>query len=97
MLHAMNTGHKGSLGTIHANSALDALRRLEGLALIGGGAMPLKTLRDWIGASIQGVVYLEKRGGVRQVSEIISVNGLEGDVYRVTPRYKLQPLPLATS
>ncbi len=97
MLHAMNTGHRGSLGTIHANSALDALRRLEGLAMMAGISLPMRTVKEWIGAAIQGVIYLEKRGGVRQVTEIISINGLEGEVYRMTPRYKVQPLPLATS
>ena len=97
MLHAMNTGHKGSLGTIHANSALDALRRLEGLVAMSVVILPLRTVREWIGSSIQGVVYLEKKGSLRQVTEIISLSGLEGDAYRVTPRYKLHPLTLATS
>ncbi|MFM8316649.1 MAG: CpaF family protein [Deltaproteobacteria bacterium] len=89
MLHAMNTGHRGSLGTIHANSALDALKRLEGLAMLAAFSIPLRTVKEWIGSSVHGVIYLEKNGGLRQVHEIISINGLEGEVYRVTPRYKL--------
>jgi pilus assembly protein CpaF len=89
MLQAMNTGHKGSLGTIHANSALDALRRLEGLTMMAGVPLPMRTVKDWIGSVIQGVIYLERRGASRQITEIISVNGLEGDVYRVTPRFKV--------
>ena len=97
MLHAMNTGHRGALGTIHANSALDALKRLEGLATLTGFGVPMRTLKEWVAAAIHGVVFMEKRGDSRQVSEIMSVNGLEGDLYRVTPRYKLQPLTLATS
>lgn len=97
MLHAMNTGHRGALGTIHANSALDALKRLEGLATLTGFGVPMRTLKEWVAAAIHGVVFMQKRGDSRQVSEIISVNGLEGDLYRVTPRYKLQPLTLATS
>lgn len=97
MLHAMNTGHRGSLGTIHANSALDALKRLEGLATLTGFGVPIKTLKEWVGAAIHGVIFMERRGGCRQVVEIISISGLEGEVYRVTPRYKVQPLTLATS
>jgi len=89
MLHAMNTGHKGSLGTIHANSALDALRRLEALTMMAGISISNRTIKEWIGSAIHGVIYLEKRGGSRQVIEIISVNGTEGEVYRITPRYKL--------
>lgn len=97
MIHAMNTGHRGALGTIHANSALDALKRLEGLAMLAGFHVPIRTLREWIGSAIQGVVYMEKAGGLRQVIEFMGVSGLEGEVYRVTPRYKLKPLTLATS
>lgn len=89
MLHAMNTGHKGSLGTIHANSALDALRRLEALTMMAGISLPNRTIKEWIGSAIHGVIYLEKRGGSRQIIEIISLNGTEGEVYRITPRYKL--------
>lgn len=89
MLQAMNTGHKGSLGTIHANSALDALRRMEGLAMMSGVSLPMRTVKDWIGSVIHGVIYLEKRGVLRQVTEIINVSGMEGDVYRVTPRFKV--------
>lgn len=88
MLHAMNTGHKGSLGTIHANSAQDALRRMESLAMMAGLSMPLRTVKEWIGSSIQGVVFLERKAGIRQVSEIMSIYGLEGDVYRVVPRFR---------
>ncbi len=97
MIQAMNTGHRGALGTIHANSALDALRRLEGLIMISGVSLPLRTVKEWIASAIHGVVYLEKLQGQRQVIEIMSVNGLEGEVYRVTPRYKLPALALATS
>lgn len=89
MLHAMNTGHRGSLGTIHANSARDALRRMESLALMAGLSIPLRTVKEWIGSSVHGVIFVERRGSSRQISEIISVSGLEGDVYRVTPRFRI--------
>jgi pilus assembly protein CpaF len=89
MLQAMNTGHGGSLGTLHANSALDALRRFESLALMKGLSIPLKVIRDWIGAHIFGVIHLERCQGIRRISEVLRVNGLEGEVYRVQPQYRL--------
>ena len=89
MLQAMNTGHGGSLGTLHANSALDALRRFESLAATKGLQIPLKVIREWIGARIFGVIQLEKRDGIRCISEVLTVRGLEGEVYRVQPQYRL--------
>lgn len=87
LLQAMHTGHPGSLGTIHANSALDALRRLESLVLLTGFALPLRQVREWIASAISVVVHLEKMNGKRRISEVIEVDGLEGDVYRITPYY----------
>ena len=89
MLQAMNTGHGGSLGTIHANSAWDTLRRFESLALMADLKIPLKTIRDWIGAHIFGVIQLDRREGIRCISEVLTVNGLEGEVYRIQPHYRL--------
>lgn len=89
MLQAMNTGHGGSLGTLHANSALDALRRFESLALLAGLQIPLKVIREWIAAHVFGVIHLERINGKRCISEVLTVSGLEGEVYRVQPRFKL--------
>ena len=92
LLQIMNTGHAGTLCTLHASGALDALRRLEGLALLAKGAeVPIRTLRDWIGSSVHEVVYLERIRGGRRVGEILSVRGLEGEVYRIVPRYRATP------
>jgi pilus assembly protein CpaF len=90
MLQAMNTGHGGSLGTLHANSALDALRRFESLALLAGLQIPLKVVREWIGAHVFGVVHLQRINGKRCISEVLTVSGLEGEVYRSQPRFKLR-------
>lgn len=90
LLQAMHTGHPGSLCTIHANSALDALRRFESLVLLCGYSLPLRHVREWIASAVSIVVHLEKEGGVRRISEIIQVEGLEGDVYRISPRYSRQ-------
>lgn len=82
MLQAMNTGHRGSWGTLHANSARDALRRFESLALLSGVGIPLKVVREWISSNIHGVIHLEKRGNKRSISSVLTLQGLEGEVYR---------------
>lgn len=88
MLQAMNTGHGGSLGTIHANSAQDALRKFESLVMLGGPAVPLKVIREWIARHVFGVIQLEKNKGNRCISEVLTVAGLEGDIYRIQPTYQ---------
>ena len=75
LLQAMNTGHRGSLSTIHANSATDALSRLETLALIGAPGMPLPAIRSQIASAIDIVVHIERTiEGRRRVREIIDVD-----------------------
>jgi len=88
MLQAMNTGHSGSLGTLHANSARDALRRFEALALMAGLQVPLKVVREWIASQIFGIIHLERVLGKRCISEVLRVSGLEGEVYRISPYYE---------
>jgi pilus assembly protein CpaF len=81
MLSAMNTGHEGSMTTIHANSARDALRRLEGLILMAGSDMPLKVVRSNIASALQLIVQVSRSAdGVRRVVEILEVGGMEGEV-----------------
>jgi len=87
MLQAMNTGHGGSLGTLHANSARGALRRLESLALTAGLEVSLKVIREWIASEVFGIIHLEKSQGVRQVAEVLLVCGLEGEVFRTQLKY----------
>lgn len=94
MLQAMNTGHNGSLGTIHASSAMDALKRIESLALLAGFQLPLKVVREWVGANLQTVIFLERLPEGRKITEVLTIHGLEGEVYRVTPRYKSRSKPL---
>lgn len=85
MLQAMNTGHPGSLCTVHANGALDALRRLEALMLFSAHNISLRAAREWIAAGIQLVVFLQRKESHRFIDEVLSVNGLEGEVFRITP------------
>jgi pilus assembly protein CpaF len=75
MLQALNTGHDGSLSTIHANGTRDALRRLETLALFGGAALPLTAVRDQIVSSVDVVVFVTRHGGRRVVAEVAEVSG----------------------
>ena len=81
MLTAMNTGHEGSLTSIHSNSARDTLRRLETMILMAGVDLPLKILRQNISATLNLIVHAARcADGQRRVVEIIEVGGMEGDV-----------------
>jgi pilus assembly protein CpaF len=81
MLQAMNTGHEGSLTTIHANTCRDAFSRLETMILMAGLDMPIKAVRRQIAAAIQLVIQTERRaGGARRVTGMTEVVGMEGDV-----------------
>jgi pilus assembly protein CpaF len=80
MLQAMNTGHKGSLTTIHANSARDALARLETLVLMAGFDLPLRAIRDQIASAIDLIVQLDRLpDGRRVTTSICEVQGIEGE------------------
>lgn len=81
MLQAMNTGHEGSMTTIHANSPRDAMIRLENMVGLAGVSLPLKPLRQQISAAITAVVQVARLGdGSRKVVSIQEVTGMEGDV-----------------
>jgi len=81
MLQAMNTGHEGSLSTLHANSPRDALRRLETMVLLGGVELPLRAIREQIASAIDVIVQLTRdAAGRRFVSSITEVVGMEGEV-----------------
>ena len=84
MLQAMNTGHEGSLTTIHANSPRDALHRLETLVLMAGYELPLKAIREQIASALDLIVQIERmRDGQRRVVAVVEVQGMEGDVIGV--------------
>ena len=85
MLTAMNTGHEGSMSTCHANSTLDALRRLETMVMLAGEGLPLEAVRDQIHAAIDVVVEVARtRGGARRVVSVgeVSEPGSAGDRVR---------------
>ncbi|MFB6612304.1 CpaF family protein [Agromyces sp. NPDC056379] len=81
MLQAMNTGHEGSISTIHANSPRDALARLETLVLMAGMDLPLRAIREQVSSAIDVIVQISRlRDGSRRVVSITEVQGMEGDV-----------------
>ena len=81
MLQAMNTGHDGSLSTVHANSPRDALARLETLVLMAGMDLPLRAIREQIASAVDVFVQLSRlRDGTRRVTHVTEVQGMEGDV-----------------
>jgi pilus assembly protein CpaF len=86
MLQAMNTGHAGSMSTIHANSAADALARLETMVLMAGTGLPLAAVRRQVAAAIHLVVHMGRRpDGSRRVEEVLRVRGVERDEVAVAP------------
>ena len=81
MMQAMNTGHAGSMSTIHANSARDSLARIENMILMASANLPTRAIRGQISSAVDMIVHTERmRDGVRRVSEIAEVGGMEEDV-----------------
>jgi len=80
MLQAMNTGHDGSLSTVHANSPRDALSRLETLVLMAGVDLPSRAIREQVASAVDVIVQVTRmRDGSRRVTEVAEVTGMEGD------------------
>jgi pilus assembly protein CpaF len=81
LLQAMNTGHDGSMGTLHANMPREALSRIESMITMGGYALPSRTIREMICGSIDVVIQAARlRDGSRRITHITEVMGMEGDV-----------------
>jgi pilus assembly protein CpaF len=81
LLQAMNTGHDGSMGTLHANNPREAISRLESMITMGGFSLPSRTIREMICASVDVVIQAARlRDGSRRITHITEVMGLEGDV-----------------
>ena len=81
MLQAMNTGHDGSLTTVHANSARDALHRLEMLVLMAGVELPVKAIREQVSGGFDLLIHIARLvDGSRRITQITEIAGMEGDV-----------------
>ena len=80
MLQAMNTGHDGSMTTVHSNSPRDALRRIETMVLMAGMELPLKAIREQVASSIELIVHMERmKDGTRKIVQVSEVQGMESD------------------
>jgi pilus assembly protein CpaF len=81
MLQAMNTGHDGSMSTVHANSPRDALYRIENMVMMANLNLPLKAIRMQIASALNLIVHVERmRDGIRRVQSVVEVAGMEGDI-----------------
>ncbi len=81
LLQAMNTGHDGSMGTLHSNSPREAISRMESMIMMGGFSLPTKTIREMITGSVDVIVQASRlRDGSRKITHITEVLGMEGDV-----------------
>ena len=80
MLQAMNTGHDGSMTTVHSNSPRDTLRRIETMVLMAGMDLPLRAIREQVASALDLVVHMERlRDGTRRVVQVSEVQGMEGE------------------
>lgn len=91
MLQAMNTGHDGSMTTIHANSPRDAMRRIETMVMMAGMELPLKAIREQIASSMELVIQLERmRDGSRKAVRVSEVQGMEGETIVMQDLFKFE-------
>lgn len=89
MLQAMNTGHDGSLSTVHANSPRDALSRIETMVLMAGVALPARAIREQVSSALHLIVQLHRmRDGSRRVVQISEVMGMEGEIITMQDIYR---------
>jgi pilus assembly protein CpaF len=87
----MNTGHDGSLTTLHANTARDAISRLETMCLMAGMDLPVKVIRQQIASAVDVIVQQSRmRDGTRKVTSITEVSGMEGDTVVMTEIFKYE-------
>jgi pilus assembly protein CpaF len=81
MLQAMNTGHEGSLTTVHANTARDALARVETMVLMAGIDLPTRAIREQMASAFHVLIHMARfSDGTRKIAKIAEVTGMEGDV-----------------
>ena len=88
MLQAMNTGHDGSISTVHSNSPRDALSRIETMVLMAGVDLPMRAIREQVAAAIQLIVHQSRmKDGSRRITHVTEITGMEGDTITVQDLY----------
>ncbi|MBD3639973.1 MAG: CpaF family protein [Marinobacter sp.] len=91
MLQAMNTGHDGSMTTLHANAPRDALTRIENMVSMTGTTMPVKAIRSQVASAIDVVLQVERQeDGTRRLVSVQEINGMEGDVITMSELFNFQ-------
>jgi pilus assembly protein CpaF len=91
MLQAMNTGHDGSMSTVHANTARDALTRIENMVQMGNVGLPLSAVRQQIASAVDLIVQVERqRDGGRRITQLSEICGMEGDVIVMNDLFRLE-------
>jgi len=91
MLQAMNTGHDGSLTTVHANSPRDALSRVENMVLMAGLDLPAKAIREQVASAIDVIVHITRmKDGSRRVTHVTEIAGMESDVVTMQDIFAFQ-------
>ncbi|HEX2048448.1 MAG TPA: CpaF family protein [Acidimicrobiales bacterium] len=96
MLQAMNTGHEGSMTTVHCNSPRDALSRLETMVLMAGYELPVRAIREQIASALNLIMHLDRLpDGRRVVTSLTEIQGMEGDTILLQDIYKYRLLPRA--
>jgi len=91
MMQAMNTGHEGSLGTVHANSPRDGLARIENMILMAGLDLPMRAIREQIASAIHVVVQIARMSdGTRRVTNVSEITGMEGDIVTMQDLFRFE-------
>jgi pilus assembly protein CpaF len=91
LLQAMNTGHEGSLSTLHSNSPRDTISRLETMCLMAGMGLPSKAIREQIASAIDLIVHQDRmRDGTRKITRVTEVQGMEGDVVTMADLFEFE-------
>lgn len=92
MLQAMNTGHDGSMSTIHANNAEEAIHRLENMVLMAGFELPIPVIKGYIAGAVEIIVQVARmKDGVRRVVEIVEITGFNGNTITTKPLFRFIP------
>ena len=91
LLQAMNTGHDGSMGTVHANNPREALSRMENMIAMGGLQLPQKAVREQIAGAVQCIIQVQRlRDGSRKTTHVTEITGMEGDVVTMQDLFVLE-------
>jgi pilus assembly protein CpaF len=94
MLQAMNTGHEGSMTTVHSNSPRDALSRIETMVLMAGFELPVRAIREQIASALDLILQVSRMpDGRRVITQVTEVQGMEGDIILMQDVFRFRPVP----